>query len=239
MLTQNDTFTANATVDCVGGACGTVNLSIRYNRTTDADTLLPNGSGKPFHTTVRNLRRCGTDIRAGDRCFATWTPNATGTIGSTHLLDANASSNLSQVDRNESKDVTVDITRGGVVLSLKWTNISFITSGLEEDAPAIGNDAQLYNITVEEESVDVDDLWIKGVSPTSNGFFLSNYTVNYSYSTTNDPTTETLVTEQYQHITSNVPAGTNVTTYYWTDIRSTAAGNYNGTVTYKGNATLN
>ncbi|MFB6076785.1 MAG: hypothetical protein ABEK12_01490, partial [Candidatus Nanohaloarchaea archaeon] len=81
VVKQNDTFTMNASVTCEGGDCGSVTATPRYNATGDAaGTVIPQGSGTPFHTAGSNSETCDTDLTFAETCYANWTVNATGDL---------------------------------------------------------------------------------------------------------------------------------------------------------------
>ncbi|MFB6208339.1 MAG: hypothetical protein ABEJ69_03240, partial [Candidatus Nanohaloarchaea archaeon] len=244
-LQQNVTFKMNATVTCSQGICGDVNLSARYNQSSTADTLIPEGAGTPFYTNRTNTNSCGTSMNAGETCFQTWEVNATGPLTSVHLLDANASSSLSQVPNNDSEDSRVTINQG-ILMSIYWDKVDFgVLDPGQENQSAVGNDAWKYNITIEENSLDVDELWVKADDLVASGW--NNpatgqpYTIvagNVSYSHQNDISTETELRNSYQQMATTVSAGTNYSTFYWMDVpEGLKTANYTGKIYFKANAT--
>lgn len=241
---QNKTFVVNASVYCRNGKCGTVKVSTRYNESSTADTLIPEGSGTPFHTNNTNTNTCGT-LGKDERCFYAWDVNATGPLKSVHLVDANASSSYSMVPANNSEDSEVTINQA-ILIDIAWNTVDFgvLDPGMT-DQPASGNSDLRYNITIEENSLTVDNLWVRGEDLVTDGWKNpstgSNYSIpvqNISYSSVNDISTETSLLGKYQRIGTSIQPGTNHTTFYWIDVPlGIKTSTYEGNIYFKANGT--
>ncbi|MFB6292554.1 MAG: hypothetical protein ABEI58_04135 [Candidatus Nanohaloarchaea archaeon] len=239
VVQQNRTFVLNASVACREGECGQVALSARYNQSVDAaDTLVPEASTRPFHTNNTNTRVCSPDLGFNQSCFIAWDVNATGNLGSWHLVDANASSTSSYVSRNDSVDHLIQINKI-ILMDLAWSVIDFGTLRPgDRNQSANGNAGYQYNVSFDSIGSSVDDLWVRATDLESNKL---NYTIpaeNLSIGLENDINNETSLTNSYRHLRSNVPAGTNVTTFYWIDVPfGIYNGGYSGEIFFKANST--
>lgn len=241
---QNRTFTVNASVYCRNGKCGTVEISTRYNESSTPDTLIPAGAGSPFHTNNSNTNTCGSLLK-DERCFHAWEVNATGALNSVHLIDANASSSYSIIPVNDSEDSEVTINQA-ILIDIAWNAVDFgvLDPGMT-DQPASGNSDLRYNITVEENSLTVDNLWVRGEDLTASGWENpatgSNYSIpvqNISYSSVNDISTETSLLGKYQRMGTSIQPGTNYTTFYWIDVPlGIKTSTYEGNIYFKANGT--
>ncbi len=233
-----ENFVMNASATCRNGECGEVSLSARYNESETADTLIPENSGTPFYTQGSNTRTCDTGLAKGEKCFLTWDVNATGTLSSLHLLDANASSTVSSIPRNDSEDHLVEIEKP-VILNVTWDEIDFgVLDPGQVDRSAQNNSDLRYNVTIDPDSSSVDDLWIRATDLTSNSFDYRIPAYNLSYSLTNDIGTESFLSNSYQHVASGLSPGDVLTTYYWIDVPlGIYNGGYTGTVYFKANST--
>jgi hypothetical protein len=239
---QNQTFTVNATVYCREGECGNVNGTLRYNQT---GSNVPNASVSttigdvPFYivSPKSNPLECPTNpLTEGEFCNLTWTVNATGNIDSVWVIDVNFTSDYIGVGPNDTIDSTVTITCP-IYITLQFTAIDFGTLEPFTHGNAIGNNNNLYNITVDAATGCNVDLWIKGTDLNQvNG----NYVIGVGNVTWNISDVEPGYTLNYTYtlIKSNVAPNTNTTTYYWIDVPgSIAADQYTGTITIMGNET--
>lgn len=234
VVAQNKTFQLNATIDCAGGECGNVSANARYNQSSTADTLIPENSGTPFHTTNSNLRDCG-ELLASENCTVVWDVNATGEKNSWHLLDSNITSTYDKIEGQESADTEVQIKQV-VMLNLSWSTTDFgVLDPGDQNKSAIGNDNLTYNVTVQEKSNDAD-IWLKGKDIQSQD---SDYFIgigNMTYSLDNSYDTSTPVQDAYELVKSSVAGDTVLNTFYWLDVPTGIyKGDYNGTITYKAN----
>lgn len=234
---QNDTFLMNATATCRLADCGWVNGTARYNASGAApDTQLPELSGKPFHTTRKDSNlTCARFLHQDETCNVTWQVNVTGDLGSVWNVDVNFTTN-SSVSWNDTGDAQVKAVSGVIDIVMRWSQTSFGDVVVGNSYPAEGNADDMYNVTVTGESSSAD-LWIRGTDM-KNGSKDTIGVTNISWNATenNDETTETL-TETFSPLNRGVGSGTNVTTYYWIDVPFVYAGEYNGTLEVKANAT--
>ena len=240
VVTQNKTFLVNATIDCTNGECGEVNASTRYNETTITNTLIPEGSGKPFHTVNSNIKTCSADLKKSESCQITWDVNATGDLESYHDVDVNVSSSFSKVAAENSSDNTVQINMA-ILINTSWdtTDFGLLDPG-QQNQPADGNQNLMYNITVPSESNPVDNLWIRATDLVSD-LKPENYSIgagNLSYSFENDSGTEKSISDTYSSVKSNVSPGSVLNTFFWLDVPTGIyRGGYNGTLYFKANST--
>lgn len=236
VLTQNKTFQVNATIDCTGGECGEVTATARYNETSEADTLIPESSGEPFHTVGSNSQGCG-ELLSGDSCETIWDVNATGADGSYHLLDANLTSSYDEIAGGQTADTDVQIKQV-VMLNLSWSTTDFglLDPGARQE-PAAGNDELKYNISVLENSNDAD-IWIKGSDLQSQD---SDYVIgieNMNRSLENLQSSSEPIQKSYKLLKFSVSAGSVLNTFYWLDVPTGIyKGDYNGSISFKANLT--
>lgn len=239
VVQPNEFFLLNASARCWKGECSSVSLSPRYNESvSSADTLVPENSGTPFYTNSSNSKTCDTDLVKDETCFTDWFINATGALESWHLLDANASSTENEVQSNDSVDHLVQIN-GGIIIDLSWNTTRFgILDPGSENNSALGNDDLEYNLTVDEDSEPVDELWIRSTDLEN---VTSGYSIpaeNMSYSNTNDIGTETFLSNDYQLVKTDLDPGAVVNFFFWLDMPTgKKKGGYNGTYYFKANST--
>lgn len=236
ILTQNKTFEINTTVECLGGECGDVTSTSRYNQSGTADTLISEGNGSPFHTIGDNKKECA-QLLSGESCTVLWDVNATGEKDSYHLLDTNASSSYSEMTSADTKDAEVQIKQVAAI-NLTWSTIDFGTLDPgSSNKSAEGNHNLTYNISVPENSNDVD-IWVKGKDLQSED---TDYTIgigNMSYSLENDTATESPIPYTYELVKQTVNASSILNSFYWLDVPTGIyKGPYNGSITFKANLT--
>lgn len=237
-VTQNKTFLINASVKCIGGECGEVNVTPRYNESNAADTLIPENSGSPFHTTGSQKKTCSQSLDKDQKCYVSWDVNATGTAENYHLVDTNASSSFNSVSNNDTSDNWVQINTL-VMLNLSWntTNFGVLDPGVQ-DKPAQGNSNLSYNVTVPNES-NRADVWTRATSLDSDKS--DNYSIgagNLSYSLQNDSSSENIFSTSYQLLKSDVAPETTFNTFYWLDVPTgIIEGGYTGSIYVKANLT--
>ncbi|MFB6076786.1 MAG: hypothetical protein ABEK12_01495 [Candidatus Nanohaloarchaea archaeon] len=141
------------------------------------------------------------------------------------------------VAANESTDSTVQIN-AVILMSLTFDTIDFGTldPGVTNRS-AIGNSNLTYNVTFDEDSITADALWLKStpiVSELDDSYEIgpSNLTVHA------DPGIKTNLSTNYSRIATGISPGTTVNTFHFIDIPlGMTAGPYNGTMTFKANAT--
>jgi hypothetical protein len=138
----------------------------------------------------------------------------------------------------DTENHLITITYPAIHVILKWSITDFGTLDPgTQDSPALGNDDQLYNISIPTYSSTVEDLWVKGTNLSGPGGY-SIPVENISWSLTNNISTETALTGSYSHVASNLSSGNVTTTYYWIDVPyGKLWGNYNGTIYFKANTT--
>ncbi|WP_414836894.1 hypothetical protein [Candidatus Nanohalococcus occultus] len=235
IIRKDRTFLVNATVSCTQGDCGTVKATPRYNQSgSTAETVVPT-SGTPFNSTNR-LKTCSSSLKSGQSCNVNFYVNASGPDSSYHKLDVNASSDLS-LPGNDSKDSEVGIETV-ILFDLNWSTVSFgsVSPGAE-NISAQGNNDRKYNITVDTDSISIDNMWIRATDLQSTQQDYSIAAENISYSLTNDITTEKFLSNSYRVLKSSISPGAVFSTYYWLDVpRGIYNGGYQGSIYFKANS---
>ncbi|MFT4867940.1 MAG: hypothetical protein ACI9LV_000552 [Candidatus Nanohaloarchaea archaeon] len=241
-LPQNVTFLMNASVNCINGYCGEVNVTPRYNASGGPDTLIPENSGQPFHIDGTRTRNCEA-LDNNAQCYINWNINSTGELKTSRLLDVNGTSNLTEVGRNDSANVEVTIN-DVLLLSLEWETLDFgVLDPGEEDKPALGNDDRDYNLSV--EGLDADNLWIRGSDMLADGWrnpsTNEQYRIdanNLSFGLENDISRAEELTNTYRLMEQGISAGTVLSTFYWIDVpQGIKSTEYAGKLYFKANAT--
>ena len=233
-VSQNSTFTVNASVSCIsdspGATCGEINGTVRYNSSEsgEADTSIDTDPiSTPFWALTNET--CGV-MNSGDNCNLTWEVNATGDLDTQWYMDVNFTSNVSVLS-NATEDAIVTIVNP-VHLTLQWSNLNFSSMVPGEYGNGTGNTNRTYNITIESGSCNVD-LYIKGTDLEKNNTNWVIGTGNITWNTTNSYPGYRL-NETYYTIATNIAPSTDTTTYYWLDAPSVEYGNYTGTIWIKG-----
>jgi len=100
--------------------------------------------------------------------------------------------------------------------------------------PALGNDGDTYNITINEGSCNTD-LYIKGTNMenSSSGYSLGAGNLTWS-NTSNAYSSSFNMTQAYNPLKIDAAPLTNITTWYWLNVPPIYAANYNGTVFIQG-----
>jgi len=240
VLQRNDSFNVTGQAECLDGECGEAGFSTRYNQTGDsAGTIISENSGMPFHTIGKNLETCSGYLATGETCRKNITVNATGDVGSEHLLDVNSSSNITEVEDNDSEDKLVTV-KSVIILDLSWDTVSFgaIDPG-RQDIVAEGNANSSYNITVTENSRKVDNLWVNASNLTSEvdpDYAIRPWNITQGF--TKDSSEGTQLNYSFQKVMSDISPGTVVPTYYHLDVPfGLTEGDYSGSITFKANTT--
>ena len=232
---QNYTFTLNASVTCMQGICGTVNGTVRYNSSgayPDTTVNITYGAIPVFVDEQIPLaeKTCGV-MSSGDECNLSWVLNATGTIGEDVRLGVIFNGTSAGMLQNHTDNATISIFGCVTDITTTWSGIDFgelLPNTVGENAS--GNDAGLYNITVNPGSCNTD-IYIKGVNLTNETFGSHIPIINFSWSnTTNSFASSYAMQETYIPLKFDVPQNTNVTTWYWLDVPPVYAGAYNGTI---------
>lgn len=233
----NKTFDVNATVTCTGGFCGDIYADARYN-TSDSREIIPSSENTPFYTKNFFTGNCD-GMTSGEECRAVWLVNATGEEGSRYTIDVNATSNYTEIPETTSNRSLVGLN-SFILMGLTWntTNFGYIDPG-EEDKPGLCNiwSTCSYDVVIENYSIPVDDLWIKGSDLISQEDSSYNIGINnMSWSLQNDTSTSEPVQETYNHVASDLSPGTVLSTFYWLDAPTgIVQGQYTGQITFKAN----
>ncbi len=236
---QNSTFWVNASVTCRAGDCGEVNGTVRYNSTSSyPDTPIPEDYGaKPFfinETPAYATKSCGT-LLEDQTCILSWLINATGAIDSGWKIGVLFNSSLENVKENHTENATIVITSCTVDMTVQFASVEFGTvKPNTRGNNATGNQNNLYNITVNPGSCNLD-LYLNAtdlINKTYSSIIkVGNLTFNNQ---TNDYSTSFRLSYAYQLIKSNVPPSTNVTIWFWLDVPPVYAGYYVGNISIKG-----
>lgn len=244
IVQKNSFFTVNGTVECVEGECGEVSISPRYNESLVADTLIPEADGKPFYTSGTNNVSCNSQGSLNGTCSYTWDVNASGSLNSDHLLDVNTSSSFTEVSGNESRDNTVTINNA-IRINVTWESVEFgvLDPGTENNSAQ--NNSEGYNISIPENSLKVDDLWVRSENMTTDGWKNpstdESYVIpanNFFYSLNSFVDTKEPLTNNYQNVISDLSSGSSISTYYWMNVpKGIKSSKYNGSIYFKANAT--
>lgn len=240
VLQRNNTFTVTGESECLQGMCGKVKLSTLYNASEATSSLIPEGSGTPFYIEGVNSDTCSTNLYGSDTCRVNFTVNATGDVGSEHELKINGSSNISSVNQAESEGSLVEI-KSSIIMDISWDTVSFgpVDPGAE-DVAAIGNSKKSYNITVSEDSREIDNLYIKGSELVSQ--VNSNYTIkpqNLTHSFVEDPSTGINLSNGFQKVKSGISPGKELQNFFFMDAPfGLTTGEYRGSITFKANSTF-
>jgi hypothetical protein len=241
-LPQNTTFLMNASVNCINGYCGGINVTPRYNSSDVPDTLIPENSGQPFHTEGTRTENCEVLDNEG-QCYVSWSINTTGEIKTSRLLDINGTSNLTEVPKNNSANVEVSINNV-LIVDLEWEMLNFgVLDPGETDKPALGNDDLDYNLSI--EGLNADNLWIRGNDMLTDGWknpaTNEQYRIdanNLSFGLENDISGAEELTNNYSLVKQGISSGTILNTFYWIDVpQGIKSTEYTGNLYFKANAT--
>jgi len=227
MIGFNRTFFVNATLYCRDGYCGIVNGTLRYNKSSaDPDT--------PVNTTLKdqpfyvmdgiNPKYCGNNpMKEDDYCNVTWYVNATGSMHSIWKMDVQFRSNYSLT--NDTGDVSIEVTKV-LIIALSWDVANFgVCNPMSYGNPALLNQ-QGYNITIDNNSNDVDGLYIKGTNldPVNvsalNGISYGIGVGNFSWYYLDDYSKASRLTNQYYLMNQSLATSTVIRNYYWIDVPS-------------------
>jgi hypothetical protein len=226
VLQRYDDFYLNGTVECLNGVCGEIT----------ADPL-SNGSGlNQGFDLLETVEQCGT-LSRDELCEVSWRLNATGDDESNYNLSFEASSNYSEVKNNESNVSEVEIQEI-LIVDTDFDTVDFGTLAPGEDNRSASRNIQGYNLTVNESSNWVDNLWLKGsdlVHSTD-----SNYTIgisNMSYIEVSNGS-QIRLNDSYSLVDTSLAPGTVKTYNYFLDTpEGILRGDYSGSITFKVNQT--
>jgi len=240
-VTQNTTFTVNATVTCRGGPCGYVNGTVRHNLTsTYPDTPINSTEGdKPFYineTPALAMKSCPTNpLDTNELCNLTWVVNATD-IDSSWKIGVLFNSSYLETQQNHTNNATVYITTCREEISLAWSSIDFgLLKPNTDYNPAPYNDQNFYNIT-NKGNCDIN-LWVKGTNLQNTTLASTIGVGNFSWSNYSKTYTDfnMKMTDSYVLLKPNLPSNQNLTTYYWLSVPPVYSGYYMGSVYLCGN----
>lgn len=233
-IKQYSTFWVNASVTCRNGNCGDVIGTIRYNSSSsEPNTPISSNPSTPFYlVNYPSSQSCGT-LNRDQSCTLSWLVNVTGDPNTVWKIGVLFSSSYDI--QNHTSNATISIFFCTIDFTVAFSNIEFgnvwpSTKG----NPAIGNDFNLYNISVNQGScylnisisaTDLTNSTFNSVIPVNNLKF-SNSSKDYSksYSLSNN----------FIQIAQNVAPLTNITLYFWLDVPPIYAGYYVGYVYIKG-----
>jgi hypothetical protein len=234
-IVQNLTFNLNATVVCKDGPCGEVSGTVMYNLSSShPDTPLSAIEGeKPFfiqEIPANSKKSCGL-MYSGNFCQLNWTINATGDVNSDWKIGVLFNSSYVDMKENSTENATVSIFPCTVDFNLSWSSIDF---GLLDPNTgphnASGNSDNEYNITVNRGSCNLD-FYINGTDLTNTTLDSKIGVDNVTWSnTTNDYSESFNLSSVISVLKLNVPQNMNVTNWYWINVPSVYAGNYNGVI---------
>ncbi len=233
IVQNNRNFTLNGTVQCLDGDCGDITLTARRNDSNGQIEF----TGDVFEVQASEFTGCN-DLLEGEVCDVSWSVNATGDIDTRHEIDFLAQSSYPEVG-SDSTTVSEVTIRDILLIDLDWNTVDFgLLDPGERDRPAENNSAG-YNLTVEEDSNRIDNLWLKGSNLVHEQN--SNYTIgigNMSYAEQKDVGQASNLTNNYSLIDSDLAPGTLKTFYYWLDVPfGILNGAYTGSITFKANQT--
>lgn len=124
-IERNNLINITATVSCTTSfqnTCGNITINLKYNNSASTFTNIQTSTSNPVWTTNSNPQSC---IALGNsNCTVSWLVNATDTIGTEHILIANASSNYSSVSSQTSDNINLKIT-GSFAIAFNQSSYSF------------------------------------------------------------------------------------------------------------------
>ncbi|MFO7794093.1 MAG: hypothetical protein R6V35_03915 [Candidatus Nanohaloarchaea archaeon] len=233
IVQNNRNFKLNGTVKCRDGDCGEIDLTPRRNSSNGQIAI----DGSVFDIQDSSRSNCQS-LLEDEVCEVEWSVNATGDPDISHKIDFLADSNYQEVgsDSTELSEVTI---RDILLVDLDWNTVDFgILDPGEREKPARNNSGG-YNLTVEEESNKIDNLWLKGSELVNEEN--SNYTIgigNMSYAQKNEVDQSSNITSNYSLINTDLSPGLTKTFYYWIDVPlGILRGAYSGSITFKANQT--
>ncbi|MBY6294452.1 hypothetical protein GLU60_03625 [Nanohaloarchaea archaeon H01] len=230
VLQNNREFKLNGTISCVDGDCGDIGSEPRRNTSTGQQAF-----DNQYFEVLNSNSTCS--LLEDEQCTVEWDVNATGEKNTVHELDFEASSGYTKVDSTSTEENLVEI-RDIIMMDLDWDVVDFgVLDPGEKENPA-ENNSDGYNLTIEEDSNTVDNLWVKASNLTSEQD--SSYQIPYfnmSYDEQNQYP-GTAFTQNYSLVDSDLAPGTVKTFYYWLDVPyGIIRGGYSGTITFKSNQT--
>jgi hypothetical protein len=240
-VVQNKTFIVNATVYCRDSDCENVYGTVMYNlSSSNPDTPVNTSQGdKPFfinESLSSAMKACPTNPLVKDEfCNITWTVNATGNVNTNWKIGVLFNSSYTEVKNNNTENATVSILSCIEDFNLNWNSIKFgLLNPSTGPTKAPGNDNNLYNITVNPGSCDLN-FYISGTDLTNTTLQSKIDVGNITWSnTSNSYSTSYNLSYSYNVIKLNAVNNTNVTTWYWINVPAVYAGYYIGNITITG-----
>jgi len=228
VVQNNREFRLNGTVSCVEGDCGDIDAEPRRNSSSGRQSF-----DNQFFEVIDSNSTCS--LVEGEECVVEWDINASGDRDTVHELDFEASSQYQEVESSSTEVNQVEI-RDILMMDLDWDVVDFgVLDPGEQENPA-ENNSEGYNLTIEEDSNEVDSLWVKASNLTSE--LDSSYRIPYynmSYSEQNQYPGVPF-TENYSLVDTGLDPGTVKTFYYWLDVPyGIIRGGYSGSITFKAN----
>ena len=265
IVSQNKTFVVNATVYCRAADCGNVNGTVRYNKTSQTpDEPVSDITGDtPFYiiSNINTINCTSNPLTEDEYCNLSWTLNATGALSERYELDVFLESNATSSNNTDDSTLKIDLA---LIIGLEFTEINFgILDPGSVNQPA-DNNANGYNVSVDINSDDVENLWVRGTNLTNDNSDTLDCTIHDQYNqyegnTTNHPcmidvgnimwslesnpapANKYNLTGTYERVNKDyhtIYAGDYETTYYWINVPyGIYAGPYTGTITFMANAT--
>jgi len=248
IIGQNKTVIVNASCRCNTSFCGTIIGFLRYNGTaTTPDTEVPDTDSKPMYVMEGSNPDSCSDISEGEYCNISYELNMTGDLRDSYEIDVEFKAE--NADNNDTTDSTVSI-EVVLIIGLGYNEVNFGIQDPGTGMVAGTNNTIGYNITVDNESNNIENLWVKSTNlthednimgPNGTGVYrITTDSVLWSLGTDPypDPSVYNL-SEDYQRVNkdmSEVKSGTNETLYFWVDIPGgILSGNYFGTLTIMAN----
>ena len=235
VVQNNREFLMNGTVKCVDGECGEITFEPRRNTSTGQESF----TGESFEVIQQNKAGNCSDLVQNQVCDIEWGINATAETNTFHELDFQASSEYGIIDADETQKNTVEV-RDVLLMSLDWETIDFgVLDPGERERPA-QNNSQGYNLTIDEQSNSVDNLWVKASSLVHDSN--NNYSIapdQLSYAEENNYSKSSQLKESYSLLDTDLSPGATKNLYYWLNVPyGILRGGYSGTVTFKVNSTM-
>ncbi|MBI2141150.1 hypothetical protein HYU16_01880 [Candidatus Woesearchaeota archaeon] len=115
-VSQNRTFSVNATIACLSGYCQQVNATVYYNLTSISPSTRINATAKeiPLHNVTAYVNQTCGYMEIDAVCNLNWTINATGPTGSSYFLSINFTSNNTELAQNGTRNFQINISETAV-----------------------------------------------------------------------------------------------------------------------------
>jgi hypothetical protein len=231
VIQNNREFTLNGTVSCQDGDCGEITAEPRHNTSTGQQRF----TGAEFEVREQNST---CKLLEDQNCTVNWSINATAQPNTFHELDYRASSEYTEIEPQDTVDQEFEI-RDILLVDLDWNSVEFGVLDPGERRNPAWNNSGGYNVTVEEDSNTVDNLWLKASELVSEKD--SNYTIapgNMTWAEENSYSSSTNFTRNYSLFDTDLTPGTTKNLHYWLNVPyGILNGEYRGTISFKANQT--